>query len=302
MSFCIWLTGCPASGKTTIGTPVAQKIGAQQLDGDVVRSTYISHGVGFSREERTLHLFRIAEIAKMLVDNDVPVVASFVSPYKSVREQIAYIIGPERFHEMYVRACLDTRMERDPKGMYAKAAKGEIQGFTGYSAPYEVPDNPRMILDTDLEKEEFSVSRVLAYVESLRSPQRHYVYIGRWSPFHKGHYAIIQEKLKEEGAYVLILIRDTPLTEEDPWTAHERKEMIEATFADNERVKVQIIPDVLSVVIGRKVGYGLEEMKMPEDIEMISGTDVRDSIVNGTDYWVDKVADGTRRWIQERLM
>lgn len=98
------------------------------------------------------------------------------------------------------------------------------------------------------------------------------------------------------------MIRDTPLTPDDPWTPHERKAMIEASFGPGDDVVVQVIPDVASVVIGRKVGYDIEEMKMPVDIEAISGTAVRDSMVQGTDYWKDKVAPGTRQWFESRTV
>lgn len=176
MSYCLWFTGCPASGKTTVGKVVAEKIGGQLLDGDVFRGSYISkkvndeviEDIGFGKMERTLHLLRAAEIAKLLLDNGVPVVATFISPYREVREQIRDIIGADRFHEVFVQASLKVRQERDPKGLYAKAARGEIHGLTGYDADYEVPENPALILDTEPETVADSVKHVMEYVESLK--------------------------------------------------------------------------------------------------------------------------------------
>lgn len=147
-----WLTGLPASGKTTIADLAAGRLRAlgyrvEVLDGDWVRST-INVGAGFTREERRAHLLRVAWIARLLARNGVVVLAAFVSPYRDVRAEVRKIVEEEvPFLEVYVRVPLEVAVRRDPKGLYARALRGEIKNFTGVDDPYEEPTSPDLVLD-----------------------------------------------------------------------------------------------------------------------------------------------------------
>jgi len=150
----IWFTGLPCAGKTTIANEVIKLyksagFDTEQLDGDVVRNTPISKGIGFSPEDRKAHLLRIGYIAKMLAMHNVVVVCSFVSPAQAVRDEIREMVKPVTFTEVYVSTPLATCETRDVKGMYAKARNGNIKNFTGVDAPYEPPTKPEIEINTD---------------------------------------------------------------------------------------------------------------------------------------------------------
>ncbi|MEM3997149.1 MAG: adenylyl-sulfate kinase [Pyrobaculum sp.] len=148
----VWLTGLPASGKTTIAGLTAGRLRGlgfrvEVLDGDWVRST-ISVGAGFTREERRVHLLRVAWVARLLARNGVVVLAAFVSPYRDVRAEVRKVVEEEvPFFEVYVKVPLDVAMARDPKGLYARALRGEVKNFTGVDDPYEEPLAPDLVLD-----------------------------------------------------------------------------------------------------------------------------------------------------------
>ncbi len=168
--FVVWLTGLPGSGKTTIARSAAEKLREkgyriEVIDGDWARKT-ISLGAGFTREERRVHLHRIAWVARLLARNGVIVLCSFVSPYRDVRRMIRDIIEEEvPFAEVYVKASIEEVMRRDPKGLYKRALKGEIKHMTGIDDPYEPPENPDLVLDTERESVEESVSKLLGFIE-----------------------------------------------------------------------------------------------------------------------------------------
>ncbi|MET1102247.1 MAG: adenylyl-sulfate kinase [Pyrodictiaceae archaeon] len=149
-----WLTGLPASGKTTIASIAAKELRSmgyrvELLDGDWVRRT-INPDAGYTREERRRHLLRVAWIARLLARNGVIVLCSFVSPYRDVRREVREIVEEEGipFLEVYVKCPLQECIKRDPKGLYQRALRGEISHFTGISDPYEPPENPELELDT----------------------------------------------------------------------------------------------------------------------------------------------------------
>ncbi len=170
--FVVWFTGLPGSGKTTIANAVASKLRelgyrVEVLDGDWVRKT-INPDAGFTREERRIHLRRVAWIARLLARNGVIALCSFVSPYRSVRKEIREIVEEEApFVEVYCKCSLKECIRRDPKGLYRKALRGEIKHFTGISDPYEEPENPELILDTEHEHPGKNAEKVLMKLKEL---------------------------------------------------------------------------------------------------------------------------------------
>jgi len=165
----VWLTGLPGSGKTTLATRAAEELRrrgyrVEVLDGDWVRKT-INPDAGFTREERRRHLLRVAWIARLLARNGVIVFASFVSPYRAVREEVRRIVEEEvPFVEVYVKCPVEECIRRDPKGLYRKALRGEISHFTGITDPYEPPESPDLVLDTVGDTVETNVEKLLAKV------------------------------------------------------------------------------------------------------------------------------------------
>jgi len=151
MSFVIWITGPSGSGKTTLVKALADKlrelnVNAEVLDGDGIRSK-LYPDLGFSKEEREMHNRVVIQMANLLAKNGVVTLVSIISPYKETREAARREIG--RFMEVYLKCSLEERIRRDPKGLYAKAVKGEIKDLTGYNGVYEEPENPELILYTD---------------------------------------------------------------------------------------------------------------------------------------------------------
>ena len=167
--FTVWFTGLSGAGKTTIAERLYQvlrerELKAEILDGDVVR-TNLSKGLGFSKEDRDTNIRRIGFVCKLLTRNGVAAIASAISPYRSVRDEVRDQIGD--FVEVYTKCPLDVLQERDVKGLYAKAIKGEIANFTGVSDPYEEPLNPEVVLETDKETVDESLAKLVAKLEEL---------------------------------------------------------------------------------------------------------------------------------------
>jgi len=162
----LWLTGLPSSGKTTIAKVLAENLrqkgyAVELLDGDWVRQT-INPDAGFTKEQRRIHLIRVAWIARLLARNNVITICSFVSPYRDVRTEIRKIIEEEAlFIEAYIKCSLEECMKRDSKGLYKKALAGEIKNFTGVDDPYEEPENPELILDTEHSTLEENVNKLI---------------------------------------------------------------------------------------------------------------------------------------------
>ena len=163
-SLLLWFTGLSGSGKSTIANALEYKLHQEgfktyALDGDNIRKG-INSDLTFSPEDRKENIRRIAEIANLIVDAGVIVLAAFVSPYKKDRENIARIIGNDNFVEVFVNTSLEECERRDVKGLYKKARAGEIKDFTGVNAPYEVPESPDVEIITDDLSIEESVSRI----------------------------------------------------------------------------------------------------------------------------------------------
>ena len=170
----LWLTGLSGSGKSTIAQALERKLHnegyfAQVLDGDNIRSG-INNNLGFSLEDRKENIRRIAEIAKLYLHSGVITLNSFVSPTREIRAYARDIIGAEDFIEIYINAPLEVCEARDVKGLYKKARKGEIKGFTGIDSPYEAPETPALEIRTDQMSLEESVQCIYEFILSGISP------------------------------------------------------------------------------------------------------------------------------------
>ncbi|MHB8567553.1 MAG: adenylyl-sulfate kinase [Nitrososphaerales archaeon] len=175
--FTIWMTGLPGSGKSTLAVLLKKKYEEEYdrfvevLDGDEVRKG-LSRDLGLSREDREEHARRVSYLAKVLARNGVISVVALISPYKSSRDNAREVIGKERFIEVYVKASLAACETRDPKGLYAKARKGEITNMTGIQDPYEMPESPDIVIDTEKNSKEESVKIITDALKSLgHSPE-----------------------------------------------------------------------------------------------------------------------------------
>ncbi|MEG1616888.1 MAG: adenylyl-sulfate kinase [Bacteroidales bacterium] len=148
----IWFTGLSGSGKSTLAIALERELNQRGLlcyllDGDNIR-TGINNNLGFSEEDRTENIRRIAEVSKLFVDCGVITLAAFISPTNEIRGNAAQIIGEENFVEVFVSTPLEVCEQRDIKGLYKKARAGEIKNFTGISSPFEAPENPALSIDT----------------------------------------------------------------------------------------------------------------------------------------------------------
>jgi adenylyl-sulfate kinase len=132
------------------------------LDGDEVR-THLSKGLGFSKEDRDTNIRRIGYVAHLLARNGVIAITAAISPYREIRDEVRG--WHDNFVEVYAKCSLDALVERDVKGLYKKALAGEIQNFTGVSDPYEPPEKAEIVVETDREKVDESLTKILSYLE-----------------------------------------------------------------------------------------------------------------------------------------
>ena len=161
----LWFTGLSGSGKSTVASEVAYKLQSMGrltyiLDGDNIRHG-LNKDLGFSPEDRNENIRRISEVASLFADAGVITITAFISPYRKYRNFCRELVGNDRFIEIYAKASLETCEKRDPKGMYKKARAGIIKDFTGIDAPYEEPETPEIIIDTDKETVDESAEKVL---------------------------------------------------------------------------------------------------------------------------------------------
>lgn len=164
-----WFTGLSGSGKSTIANRVAKKLhelGVQTyvLDGDNIRHG-LNKDLGFSEQDRKENIRRIGEVAKLFVDSGQMVFTAFISPFREDRETVRKLLEEDEFIEVYVKCPLSQCEERDPKGLYKKARKGEISDFTGISSPYEEPESPEIVLETDRFSIEECAEQLLSYIK-----------------------------------------------------------------------------------------------------------------------------------------
>jgi len=167
--FTIWLTGLSGAGKSTLSEVLEQRLKdrgrkVEVLDGDIVR-IHLSKGLGFSREDRDTNIKRIAFVCKLLTRNDVICISAAISPYHETREWARKEIG--NFVEVYVKCPIEVCRQRDIKGLYKLADEGVIKNFTGVSDPYEEPEHPELVVETDKETVEESIAHIFATLVTL---------------------------------------------------------------------------------------------------------------------------------------
>ncbi|MHB8595603.1 MAG: adenylyl-sulfate kinase [Ktedonobacteraceae bacterium] len=162
--FTIWFTGLSGAGKSTLSEIIEERLKAcgrnvEVLDGDIVR-THLSKGLGFSREDRDTNIKRIAFVCSLLTRNDVICISAAIAPYREARDWARQEIG--NFMEVYVKCSLDVCRWRDVKGLYKLVDEGKIQHFTGVDDPYEEPEHPELVIETEKETVAESIDRIFA--------------------------------------------------------------------------------------------------------------------------------------------
>lgn len=165
----IWFTGLSSAGKSTLAHEVEERlhqIGCRTFvfDGDNVRHGLCSD-LGFSVEDRAENIRRIGEMTKLFVEAGVIALTAFISPFRKDRESVRQLVGEQDFIEIYTRCPVEVCEKRDTKGLYQRARAGEVKDFTGISSPYEPPERPDLILDTDSESLELCSNRMVALLQ-----------------------------------------------------------------------------------------------------------------------------------------
>ncbi len=259
-----WLTGLPSSGKSSIAKELGKHLYAEILNGDEIRE--LTSNVEFTKEKRTIHMTYVAAMVYYL-SKHIDVVVSLVSPIRSIRNSIKGKYP--NLHEIYIKCDPEVCKQRDVKGLYAKAIRGEISNFTGVQGEYEEPLCPDIVVRTDEDSIEECVNQIL----TLHNSTPKALLIGRWQPLHEGHKWLI-EQVQKMGHDVLLGIRNTPINKDGPYSAQERIDMIQKMF--NNSVDHIILPDIIGVYYGRGVGYEVKELQPPKDIATISATKIRE--------------------------
>ncbi|GAB1155885.1 MULTISPECIES: adenylyl-sulfate kinase [Paenibacillus] len=165
----LWFTGLSGAGKSSLAFALEQHLHVRGvrcyvLDGDNVRHG-LNRDLGFTSEDRQENLRRIGEVAKLMVDAGLLVLSAFISPHAQDREMVRQLFEPEDFIEIYVQCSIEECERRDPKGLYKKARSGDIPHFTGISAPYDVPEDPSLIIDTEQLPLDEAVQKIVQYLE-----------------------------------------------------------------------------------------------------------------------------------------
>ena len=165
----LWFTGLSACGKSTIANAVDHRLSlagkhSVVLDGDNIRMG-LNKNLGFSAEDRAENIRRIGEVAKLFAHNANFTLTAFISPYRADRDAVRALLQPGEVIEILVDATVETCEQRDPKGLYKKARAGEIKNFTGISDPYEGPEKPELVLDSNNKGIEELTNEVIAYLE-----------------------------------------------------------------------------------------------------------------------------------------
>jgi adenylylsulfate kinase len=169
-SFVIWFTGLSGSGKSTVANAVASRLYENGIRNYVLDGDNIRHGLnkdlGFSEEDRKENIRRIGEVSKLFVDGAQVVLTAFISPFKKDRQVVRDLLEEDEFVEVYVKCPIEECEKRDPKGLYVKARQGIISDFTGITSPYEEPESPELVVETNLHSVDECVDQVIAYLKS----------------------------------------------------------------------------------------------------------------------------------------
>ncbi|GEP80435.1 adenylyl-sulfate kinase [Staphylococcus carnosus] len=171
-SVVLWFTGLSGSGKSTISVALEKAlfergVRSYRLDGDNIRHG-LNNNLGFSPEDRKENIRRIGEVSKLLSDAGLITLTAFISPYREDRDHVREILEDGEFVEVYTKASVAACEERDPKQLYKKARAGEIKNFTGIDAPYEAPEDPEIIVDTEENSVEEAVEQIIQYLEDQK--------------------------------------------------------------------------------------------------------------------------------------
>jgi len=169
-SIVLWFTGLSGSGKSTIAHALEEKLfqkGCRTfvLDGDNVRHG-LNSNLDFSEKGRTENIRRISEVSKLMMESGLIVMTAFISPFNKDRNEARKLISNDDFIEIYCKASLETCEARDVKGLYKRARAGEIKNYTGIDSPYEKPEKPELVIDTDQQSLEESISNILDFLKS----------------------------------------------------------------------------------------------------------------------------------------
>lgn len=246
MNKIIWLTGHSGAGKTSVAKEILKITPCVILDGDDMRKS-ISLNAGFSREDRENHNLKVARLAKILSQHNL-VVVSVIAPMKSTREKINKICSP---FWVFIKRTLPKRDEH----------------FYEKSLDYFTIDHDKFTARDSAEK----------ILYQYKNNKKYSLFIGRFQPLHQGHIKLIRTVL-DEGKNVCIGLRDTPISETDPYDKFQRITMFEKNFEieiASGKMKVWLIPDIEEVCYGRNVGWGIRQIKLDEKTEAISATQIR---------------------------
>jgi bifunctional enzyme CysN/CysC len=168
----VWLTGLSGAGKSTLANELEKRLRARGvrtylLDGDNVRHG-LNSDLGFSAEDRIENIRRVAEVAKLMVDAGLVVITAFISPFRAERQLARSLMAPGEFVEVYVNTPLVVAEQRDPKGLYKKARRGELKHFTGIDSPYEIPEKPEIVIDTTAHSVQESADGLYQLLNTMR--------------------------------------------------------------------------------------------------------------------------------------
>lgn len=296
----IQLTGLSGAGKSTLASHVKANLlklnhKVEVIDGDAYRMT-LCKDLGFSKADRIENIRRLGTLASVLVRNDVIVIMAAINPYESVRQELK--AKYDNVHTVWIDCNLETLIQRDTKGLYRRAMlpnehPEKISNLTGVDDPFELPENPDLVIDTQKTSEADATQLLLDYILSHLKKTSHEhstdhaakaMFVGRWQPFHKGHQWIIEQKLTR-GIPVLVAVRDMVPDEKNPLTADQTVNLIRKVYEFNPMVSTMVIPDIESINYGRTVGYQVNEIVPPNHIAAISASEIRQRFHEGSDAW-----------------